>query len=73
MNKGEWKLFILSDKTNILAQLELVSWLRISVFTVNSTVKKLEEVTSAWTFLQAVEITETFATGGTGICTFCMV
>jgi hypothetical protein len=39
----------------------------------NTTVKKMEEVTSAWTFLKAVDITKTFATGGTGICTFCMV
>jgi hypothetical protein len=35
--------------------------------------KKLKEVSSVWTILQAAEITEMFAAGETGICSCCMV
>jgi centromere protein B len=51
-NKGKWKLFTISDKINILAQVdahtdthvELASRLRLSVSTLNTIVKNHEEI-----------------------------
>jgi hypothetical protein len=51
--------------------------LRLSESMLNTIVKNCEEIVSkvcwVWTFLQALGITETFATGETGICACCMV
>jgi hypothetical protein len=35
--------------------------------------KKLKEVSSSAALLKAVEVTEIFTTGGTGICTCCKI
>jgi hypothetical protein len=82
-NKGKQKSFTISDqrKVNILVQVdayivELASCLRLSVSTLNTIVKnhgKIDKVHPVWTLLQAVEITEMFATRETGICTSCIV
>jgi hypothetical protein len=34
---------------------------------------KIKKFCPVWTFIPAMEVTKVFATGGTGICTFCIV
>jgi hypothetical protein len=81
-NKGKWKSFRISDKINILAQVdarigtyvELASRLRLSVSMLNTTVKDHGEIERRYVqygFLQAAEVTEMFTTGETGICSCC--
>lgn len=57
---------------------ELTLQLILPASTINITVRNCKEIERsyvwlAWTLLQAAEITELFITGGTGICSSCMV
>jgi hypothetical protein len=57
-NKAESKAFIINDKTSIIAQLyahigthaKLVSQLRLSLFTLNTTVKHRQEIERCYTY-----------------------
>ena len=84
MYKRKWKSFIICDRINVLAKVDvhtgtyvdLVLQLILSVLKVNTivkTVKHLKQVTSSVNFLQAMEITKILTSGGTEIFSCCIV
>jgi hypothetical protein len=83
-NKGKPKSLAVSDKiisaqveANIGTSVDQASRLRLSEPTLNPIVKNREEIERSFIqgrpFLQMAEVTEMFATGGTGIFSCCMV